>query len=172
MQNIQAGDSFKYSIPEGNYSSAEGWTAKLFLRGSINVDITASPADLNYVFSATKNETALWAPGRTAYFISVENNNERIKIEEGEVDILPDYSGVVNIKSWAEKTLSAVEATIMKRATSDQLNYTVDGISIGKMPMTDLLTLANRLKYQIRSEKNAERISQGLGITNVIKVRI
>lgn len=174
MEDIQAGDSFSFSVKAESYPSVNGWGATLRLRGKTSIDIEGSWDEVNkgYKFTASKSVSTTWTPGKYAYFISVENNIDRIKLEDGTVDILPDYSGEIKIKSWAVKTLEAVEATILNQATVNQLNYTVDGVSVGKMPMPDLIALAGKLKSQIRSEQTAENISNGLGAGNIIKVRI
>jgi len=172
MKDIQAGDTFRFSIPNGKYLVAEGWIFRLSLRGKTDINITGTADEENQTlnFLQTPAQTATWTSGRYAYFISAEKTDERELIESGEVNILPDYSGKINVLSWAEKALEAVEATIQNRATSDQLSYTIAGRSISKIPIPDLLVLSSNLKAQIRSEKIANNLAEGISIGNYIKV--
>lgn len=172
MKDIQAGDTFRFSIPNSKYLVAEGWIFRLSLRGKTDINITGTADEENQTlnFLQTPAQTATWTSGRYAYFISAEKTDERELIESGEVNILPDYSGKINVLSWAEKALEAVEATIQNRATSDQLSYTIAGRSISKIPIPDLLVLRSNLKAQIRSEKIANNLAEGISIGNYIKV--
>lgn len=172
LKDIQAGDTFRYSLINSKYPTSDGWIFNLSLRGKAQIDIigTYDAAKTEINFNQSSAVSSLWTPGHYAFFVYAKKDDERELIESGEVNILPDYSGKINVLSWAEKALEAVEATIQNRATSDQLSYTIAGRSLSKIPIPDLLSLRSTLKAQIRSEKIANNLAEGLPIGNNIKV--
>lgn len=61
------------------------------------------------------------------------------------------------IKTHAEKTLEAINAVIEKRATHDQQSYTVNGLSITRMNIEELLKFQKVYEIKVAREKNPKR---------------
>ena len=58
-------------------------------------------------------------------------------------------------KSHVQKTLEALEALIEGKATKDQQSYSINGRTITKMPITDLLKWRDKYKAEFRKEQLA-----------------
>jgi hypothetical protein len=67
--------------------------------------------------------------------------------------------------------LDAIEAIIEKRSTKDQDSYSIQGRSLGRTPIADLILLRDRYRAEWVREQRAERIRNGLGHSGVVKVR-
>ena len=57
--------------------------------------------------------------------------------------------------SHAERVLAAIEAVLERRASTDQMNYSIEGLSLARTPITDLLTLRDRYKAEVTRQKQA-----------------
>ena len=57
--------------------------------------------------------------------------------------------------SHAEKVLAAIEAALERCASTDQMNYSIEGLSLARTPIADLLTLRDRYKAEVVREKQA-----------------
>ena len=60
---------------------------------------------------------------------------------------------------------------IQNRATKDQESYSIQGRSLARTPIADLIALRSQYKAELVREERAERIKNGLGHSGIIKVR-
>lgn len=74
-------------------------------------------------------------------------------------------------KTQAQKTLDSINATIEKRATSDHQSYTVNGISVTKMKVKELLDWKRFYEREVKREQNIELAKAGKKRSNKIQVR-
>jgi hypothetical protein len=57
------------------------------------------------------------------------------------------------------------------RSSRDQENYSIQGRSLSRTPIPDLLILRDRYKAMYVQEQRAERLKNNLGHSGIIKVR-
>lgn len=74
-------------------------------------------------------------------------------------------------QTHAERVLNAIEATIERRASTDQMSYTIDGRSLSRTPIADLLALRDRYKAEVAREKQAARLKNVRGGGRQVFVR-
>ena len=176
LKQIQAGNTFEYAVNSGEYIPSDGWSCLMYLRGRaggpVGFIVESIVENDKFVLQASAAETALFKAGDYKYFISVEKDENRFLVEEGTVEVLQDYADEnFNIKSHAQKILNAIDATLLKRATKDQLSYKIAGREISKIPIPDLLALRTKVKNEIEAEERADRLAKGLGLGNIVKLR-
>lgn len=153
---IIAGDTLTITITSAEYPSTDGWTGCLALRGKMPVDITATGnVDGSYTVSALYTETRQYPAGNYLYVLYVANPTEQYTIETGRVDVVAraDLSRNTDVRTHARKVLDAVEATLEGRATNDQLSYTINGRSLQRTPLTELLQLREHYRDEVRKEE-------------------
>ncbi len=139
------------------------------------IEITANESGADYLVEVASAVTAQHAAGRyawTAYIIR-SSDSERLVVGTGSVEVLDnrDLSGA-DPRSHARKVLDAIEAVIENRATIDQQEYSINGRSLKRMLVTDLLVLRDRYRADVRAEELAERIKNGMGGGGRILVRM
>jgi len=173
IEKIQAGDTFNYSVNYPDYPVSAGWACTMLMRGSLSQSIDSTADGDGFILSAAAADTALYTAGNCKYFIHVSKGTERYLVEEGSVEVLADYSAATlyDPSSTARQIYEAVNAALLGRATKDQMSYEIAGRKIEKIPRPDLLALRSKFKSEIESEKRAERIANGLGAGNIVRLR-
>lgn len=128
--------------------------------------IVAVASGTQHAVTVPAATTAAIAPGRYRWFASVTAAGVRKTVEEGWVEVAPDPSvaGALDARSLAQQTLDAVDATIKGRATQDQLAMSVNGRSISRTPIPELIQLRDTLRREVNAEGNAETKGAGRDI--------
>lgn len=183
IDKIISGDTFKLTLGYDGYDPAlyDIWIA---LRGSsvnpidikpeatgVTINKTASSFDVTVSATATAAYTA----GTYKYVIYMTKSGERYQVESGTVEIKPDFTvltSTADTRSHVKKVLDAIEAVIESRATVDQMSYSIAGRSLSRTPIAELLKLRQTYRTEYALEVKAEKIAQGLGVSNQIRVRL
>lgn len=156
--NVIAGDTFKIEdISISDYLSTE-YTLCLSIRGKTPSNHTAtSNPDGTYTFNILHTSTKNWYPGSYRYVLYVDKSTEQYTIETGAVEIIQrvDLSNKTDQRSYAKRVLDAIEATIENRATSDQQAYTINGRSLTRIAIQELLKLREYYKELVAKENTA-----------------
>ena len=183
MDNIIKGDTISWTYTYSDYSAVdyEIWVA---LRGTTQVDIkdgesgvTITVDGTSWKIAITAVTTAAWTTGDYTYAVYVGKSSfsERYQVESGPVTILADLattSTTYDGRSHVKITLDAIEAVIQGRATVDQMAYSIQGRSLSKTPLEDLIKFRDVYKKEYSAEQQADRIALGLDTGNLIKVKL
>lgn len=166
-----AGDTLRVTRSYSDYPAGT-WTATLYGEnrdGTFSQAATASGTD--HLFTIPAATTAALKPGR--YRINVRVTDGSV-VETAESDIWMDIAidpaaaGTRDVRSWARRTLDAIEATLEGRATDGQQAMSVNGRSLSRIPIPELLQMRDKLRAEVRTEEQGE--SAGLGRN--IKIRL
>lgn len=156
---------------ETDYPSAS-YTLKYSARlesGTNELEITAN----SHIVELSSAITLAYTVGLyhwQAYIIR-NSDSARITLGTGVFEVVADNdTSTQDQRSHAKKVIDAIEAVIEKRATKDQENYSINGRSLQRTPITDLLTLRDRYKSELAKEEKIRKIKNGLGGSNKIKV--
>lgn len=148
LPTIYANFAFVHSVPAGDNTPANGYGCTLTANGSAEFSFsgTYNAAANTWDFAATITEAGVYR-----YAITFNNISGKFLVETGRVDVLADPTAAVDTdqRSFAERTLEVVEAVIEKKATKDQLNYSIAGRSITKYSFKELMDLRKELKREI-----------------------
>lgn len=158
-RSITAGLTLSALLEWTGYPSGD-WTATAYLRGPMSIDIPASAEDGAHDFSVEAGVTALWAPGRYAASIRVTDGTDVFQVDAFDVEILADVAAVAaghDPSSHARRVLEAIEAVIEGRASRDQESYTINGRSLTRTSISDLMLLRDRYRREVASEKGRRR---------------
>lgn len=176
LQTLIAGDtlSFPTSVPE--YPASDGWTLtyRLVPRSSGSViTITASAVGDDYEVNEAAAVTALWGAGEYTWAGYVTKGTERYTVDQGTITVKPNPGSATTWdgRTHARKTLDAIEAVIANRATMDQEEYAINGRSLKRTPVAELIKLRSFYKAEVFREEEAERMSAGLGSRRRVYVR-
>lgn len=142
---------------------------------STEIEITATESGNEYIVEVSSVTTGGWTAGRYQWqaYITRSADSERITIDSGSFEVLENRDlSTVDSRSHNRKVLEAIRAVIEDRASKDQESYSIDGRSLSRTPISDLITLENRYAWRVKGEEDAERLANGIGTGNHMQVRI
>ena len=136
--------------------------------------IAATEAESTYLIEIASAVTASLTAGdyQWAAFIIRSSDNQRVVIDQGRTEILPNLQNTTaDLRSHAKKVLDAIEAVLENRASQDQMSYSIAGRSLSRMSIDDLMTFRNRYRAEYLREIKLARIKNKQDSGNTIKVR-
>jgi hypothetical protein len=138
------------------------------------ITITAGESGSDYIVEVAAATTAVYTAGIYHWqaYIVRSSDSERITVDSGTFEVKANRdAAATDPRGHVKKVLDAIEAIIEKRASKDQESYSIQGRSLGRTPIADLILLRDRYRAEYVREQRAERIRNGLGHSGVVKVR-
>jgi len=170
---LTAGDRWRWKRQLSDYPAGT-WTLKYALRNAgSRIDLTATADGTDHLIDVSAATTATYDPGDYDWIAYVSDGTSRYTVARGRLTVKPDLAAadLYDSRSHARKVLEAVEAVLEKRATKDQASYSINGRSLARTPIADLLVLRDRYRAEVRREEAAERIAKGLSSGTKVLVR-
>lgn len=170
---LTAGDSAEWTISLPDYP-APTWTLKYYLvKDGKQIVITGTQygSTEEHHISVDAATTAAWQPGTYSYQAKASNGTDRKDAGSGTVVIEPDFAqqgSGYDDRSFAKKSLDAIEAVIERRASKSQQEYQIAGRALKFMTMEELLNARDRFRAEVR---NQERKKAGKPAFGAVKVR-
>jgi hypothetical protein len=181
VDELIAGDTLDFvdTVPE--FSAADGWVLKYQLVPRFTtpvqaaITLTATTYEVtDFRVQAAAATTAAWKAGAYHWARWVEFAGVRQSLGSGELTVKDNpataaqgYDG----RSHARKVLGAIEAVLEGRATKDQEEYTIEGRSLKRTPIKDLLVLRDTYRTEVRTEDAAAAVAAGLPNPRRVGVR-
>lgn len=175
---LTAGDTLDFTTSVPDYPASAGWTLKYRLAprsAGTAIDLTAAANGDDFDVTATSTTTASWATGWYTWTAFVEKAGERYTVGRGQLEIRAASStlaAATDGRGHARKVLDAIEAVLENRATLDQESYAINGRSLKRMPIEELLKLRQVYRAEVLGEEAAERLDAGLGMARKVQVRL
>ena len=150
------------------------YSARLEKSGATEIAIAAGESGSDYIVEVAAATTTAYTAGVYHWqaYIVRSSDSERITVDHGTWEVLANRdAATTDPRGHVKKVLDNIEAVLEKRSTKDQDNYSISGRSLGRTPIADLILLRDRYRAEWVREQRAERISNGLDHSGVIKVR-
>lgn len=165
--SIVAGDQAEWTRTLSDYPASDGWALSYTLverKTGAGVSFDATGSGSEYTVTVPSATTAAWPAG---YYVGqgyVTKAGERKTVWAGTIEIKPNLaSGMAgDIRSHARKVVDSIEAVLEGRATEQVLDFSIEGTTLRKTPVADLLTLRDRYLVEVRREEARERAAMGL----------
>ena len=173
--SLYVGDTINWLIAVPDYPATAGWTLKykaVSAAGYFAITSAASGAD--HLVSVAMATTDDYLPGDYVLVKYVESGTERITLAELALEVKPFLSGksaAFDNRSHAKKMLDAIEATLEGTASTDQLKLTIDGTSLERRSVADLLKLRDYYTTEYAKEQAVSAASRGQKPGNKILAR-
>jgi hypothetical protein len=158
-KTIQAGLSLRAEIEAIDYP-APTWSVSAHLRGPASIDIAATGEVELHSFAVTGAETAAYAPGLYMVSVRATDGVDVFELESGQVEILADVASLDaghDPRVHAEKVLDAIEAVLEGRASKDQQSYTINGRTLVRTSIAELLQLRKTYQDEVAKLKSGGR---------------
>lgn len=149
---------------------------KARLRGGLNPDITITATNSSGVFLATMSSasTATVVPGNYYWQAEIErkSDNARVLVAKGEWVVHPDLDQTgADPRSHAEIMLDKIQGLLEGRADKDVSSYSIQGRSIAKMQISDLLQWRDYYRKEVSQQRRDNDIALGKPTKTTMKVR-
>ena len=177
--SIVAGDTLQWKradlnsdYPNDQYTLS--YEAVLEGDGTTKISITASASGDDYLISVDKATTVAYSVGAYQWraFITRDSDGARASIDYGTWRVTQDaVTGTADPRTHAKTMLDKIESLLEGRADSDVANYSIQGRSLSKLSVDELLTWRNYYKAEVQREIREERKRNNQGTGALIKVR-
>lgn len=172
--SIIAGDSRTWRKSFADYPASAGWVLAYALRGPAKIDFDAAADGDDHLVALAAAVTAQWPAGFYTVTLFAKKDDQRITVESGSIDILPDpaeIDAVADLRPHCKKVLDAIEALLEGKATKDQAEYEVEGIRIKRMDIDALLRWRTIYRREWQAYLKAQQVSKGKKSGNRVLVR-
>ena len=147
------------------------------LKSGAGVDktITATTAtDGSFLVSLTSNITTTMVAGDYYWqaFIVRKSDSAKVAVGTGEIKLHAnlDQNGA-DIRTHAEIMVEKIQSLLEGRADKDVSSYSIQGRSLAKMSITDLMAWRDYYRKEVAKEKQAAAIAAGKPSGATVKVR-
>lgn len=175
--SARAGDTWKWTRTLADYP-ASSWTLKYrFKNAAGGFEIVSSASGDDHAVNHPAATTAGYTAGQYSWIAWVEGgSSEKYTVDQGTLELAADYRGgaatvALDDRSHARKVLAAIEAVIERRASQDQMRYTIEGRSLERTPITDLLKLRQKYQAAVAAEDAAAKLAGGVAPGGKIQFR-
>lgn len=148
------------------------WSMVLTVAG---VDLIGeAKSDGLWHFAASPAQTADAPEGHSGWMLIAQSvfSDDREVVKRGPVTVIATDSATVgDQRSWAERTLEAVEAVLSNTATLTQRRYQIGNRSLDRTPVAELLDLRIKLRAEVSAERAAAAGGSPILRTHLVRFR-
>ena len=175
---IVAGDRliFRRTDLNTDYSNASytlKYSARLEGTGSTEIEITASASGDDYLVEVASAVTAAYTAGQYIWqgYITRNSDAQRITIGTGSWKVIANRdSATTDPRSHPRIMVEKIEAILEGRADADVSSYSINGRSLTKIPIPELMEFRRSYKTEYLRELRIERRQKGIGTGSTVKV--
>ncbi len=176
---IVAGDLLQWKRTDLGTDYANGsytlsYKARLEGTGSTVITITASASGDDYLVSVGQSTTASYTAGdyRWQAYITRDSDSERLTIDSGTFEVVANRSAsTADPRSHAKTMLDKIESILEGRADGDVSAYSINGRSLTKLDITELLMWRDRYRADYLREVHRERALNGTATGSTVLAR-
>lgn len=159
--------------PVETHSAA--YVARITAGGSTEILLTATESDPSYyLFTADSATSADFVPGYYHWQLEITQTatGNRIVVATGAFTAVADLDvNGSDPRTHAEIMLAKIQTILEGRADSDVASYSIQGRSLAKMAISDLLEWRNYYRREVLKEKRDSNIANGRKTSSTVKVR-
>ena len=158
--------------PVGSY--AMSWSARLESNGGTAFTATGTEVDDYYKFTLDNSATGGYTIGDYFWVLKVtqSSDSEELIIDSGKITVKDNYFGSTgDTRSHAKIMLDKIESILEGRADADVSSYSIQGRSLSKISINELLQWRDYYKAEYQKEIAKFRRDNNEGSGRVIKVQ-
>jgi len=172
---ITAGANAKWIKSLPNNKPEDGWALTYYLHKAGNKITIPSTDNLDsrFLINELAATTAPYTAGEYEMKGFAAKGADVFECFIGSVEILADpiAGAATDLRSFAKKTLDAIEANISGRASRSDQEYSIEGRSLKRMTMEELQTAYVFWRTEVAKEVLSEKVKNGCGNPRKIKVQ-
>lgn len=160
------------TYPPALYSAT--YVARVAAGNASEIQLAAVERTGYYLFTATSAQSADFVPGFYHWQLEIvqTSSGNRVVVERGEFEAIQDLdNNGADPRSHAEIMLDKIQSLLVGRADKDVSSYSIQGRSIAKMSVVDLLQWRDYYRKEVVKERRDNAISLGKPTKTTMKVR-
>jgi len=160
------------TYPPALYSAS--YVARIAAGTTAEIQIAAVERTDYYLFTASSATSAAFAAGFYHWQLEVvqTSSGNRVVVERGEFEVIQDLDNSgADPRTHAEIMLNKIESLLQGRADKDVSSYSIQGRSIAKMSIVDLLQWRDYYRKEVSKERRDNAIALGKKTKTTMKVR-
>ena len=164
--------SLAETYPPALYSA--NYVARITAGGATEVQIAATETRSYYLFTVSSATSAAFVSGFYHWQLEITqtSSGNRIVVERGEFEFVQDLdNNGADPRSHAEIMLDKIQSLLVGRADKDVSSYSIQGRSIAKMSVVDLLQWRDYYRKEVLKERRDNAIALGKPTKTTMKVR-
>ncbi len=168
-----AGDTVQWQKSLPDYPASSWVLSYVLINGVSKKTVAAVASGDDHLISIPAPTSAGYPAGTYSWQAYVTMGAYRVTVGRGSIEVIPNFSGETTFdgRGHVKRTLDAIEAVIENRASLDQEEYTIQGRSLKRTPIGDLLKLRSFYRAEYAREQAAEKVGAGLGGRQKVMVR-
>ena len=158
--------------PNDQYTAT--YVARITGGGASEIQLTGTASGDDYLFTVDSVTSADFVAGYYHWQLEIVRNSdsERLVLERGTFTAIVDLDvNNVDPRTHAEIMVDKIEAVLQNRADADVANYSIQGRSLVKLSIDDLLRWRDYYRTELAMEKRKERVRRGKSTGATIKAR-
>jgi hypothetical protein len=164
--------SLAENYPPASYSAE--YVARIRQGGATEIKLPATERTGYYLFEVSSATSAEFAVGYYHWQLEVTQTStgNRIVVERGEFQAIADLdNNGADPRTHAEVMLDKIQSLLVGRADKDVSSYSIQGRSISKMTISDLLLWRDYYRKEVLKERRDDAIELGKPTKTTMKVR-
>ena len=169
-ETIIAGDRLIFLRTDLNADYANSahtlkYSARLEGTGSTEIEITASASGDDYLIEVASATTANYAAGtyRWQMYITRNSDSQRLTLDTGTWEVVPNRdAATTDPRSHARIMVEKIESVLEGRADGDVSSYSINGRSLTKLTIAELMEWRDRYRAEYLREVRRERGKNGI----------
>lgn len=158
--------------PNDEYTAT--YIARITGGGNTEIQLAGTAYNDKYLFTADSATSADFVPGYYHWQLEIVRNSDsnRIVVDRGAFTAIVDLDvGGADPRTHAEIMLTKIESLLEGKADSDVANYSIQGRSLVKLGIEELITWRDYYRAEVEKLKRIEEIKLGRRVSSTIKVR-
>ena len=150
------------------------WEASLESNGSTRFSATVTESGTEYTFTLDDSATANYTAGDYFWVLKViqTSDSEKLVIDSGKLTVKDNFFGTTgDTRSHAKVMLDKIESILEGRADADVSSYSIQGRSLSKISIAELLQWRDYYKAEYQKEVARFRTGNNEGSGRVVKVQ-
>jgi len=150
------------------------YVARITGGGNTEVQVTGTAYQGGFLFSVSSVLSANFVPGLYHWQLEIirKSDSNRIVVDRGQFTAVPDLDvNGADPRTHAQIMLGKIESILQGRADGDVASYSINGRSLTKLPLSDLMMWRDRYKAEVHKETMEDRRRRGIGTGANILVR-
>ncbi len=160
--SIVAGDTAKWLKTLADYPASAGWSlVYTLINAHHKIVITSTAQGDDHLVNESATTTNEWNAGTYDWRAQATNAGEVYTVGAGRITIAPSFDAVnkLDSRSPSRVMLDAVEAVMLKTASSNVQEYEIAGRRLKHYSMGELLQLRDRLRGEVAREEAAQQLA-------------
>lgn len=172
-----SGSTITWRKSLSDFSAADGWVLKYFLRGPSSLNIICTADGNDHVATIAASDSAKLKPGRYWLQGRVEKDAEKYLVTPDMLELevvtgLDAESANVDLRSRYERLVDAIDALIEKTLPGDTAEFEIEGQRKRTWSRTELIELRKTYQRKLNSLRRRQRVAAGGDFFQTVPVRL